>query len=57
MTKKTRNFLDKENIKTNFAPANMFSVVSVAQLVEQMTLNHWVQGSSPCGDTLEIKVL
>lgn len=27
---------------------------SVAQLVEQMTLNHWVQGSSPCEDT-EVK--
>jgi TetR/AcrR family transcriptional repressor of nem operon len=26
---------------------------SVAQLVEQMTLNHWVQGSSPCGTTLK----
>ena len=25
--------------------------VFVAQLVEQMTLNHWVQGSSPCEDT------
>ncbi len=24
----------------------------IAQLVEQMTLNHWVQGSSPCGGTL-----
>ena len=26
-------------------------LVFVAQLVEQMTLNHWVQGSSPCEDT------
>ena len=24
---------------------------SVAQLVEQMTLNHWVEGSSPSGVT------
>jgi len=23
----------------------------VAQLVEQVTLNHWVQGSIPCGVT------
>ncbi len=23
----------------------------VAQLVEQVTLNHWVQGSNPCGVT------
>ncbi len=25
--------------------------LSVAQLVEQMTLNHWVEGSSPSGET------
>ena len=25
--------------------------VLVAQLVEQLTLNQWVQGSSPCQDT------
>ena len=25
--------------------------VPVAQLVEQLTLNQWVQGSNPCGDT------
>ena len=24
----------------------------IAQSVEQMTLNHWVQGSSPCGRTI-----
>ena len=29
-----------------------FSKVFVAQLVEQLTLNQWVQGSSPCEDTL-----
>ena len=27
------------------------SVVSLAQLVEQLTLNQWVEGSSPSGDT------
>gem|GEM_PF-6757952 len=26
-------------------------IVFVAQLVEQLTLNQWVQGSSPCEDT------
>ena len=28
---------------------------AIAQLVEQMTFNHWVQGSSPCGPTTKIK--
>ena len=31
--------------------------VPVAQLVEQLTLNQWVQGSNPCGDTKKIKHL
>ena len=26
-------------------------IVSLAQLVEQLTLNQWVEGSSPSGDT------
>ena len=26
---------------------------SVAQLVEQVTLNHWVQGSNPCAPTIQ----
>ncbi len=26
----------------------------IAQLVEQMTFNHWVQGSSPCASTRKI---
>lgn len=30
---------------------NFVTKVSVAQLVEQLTLNQRVQGSSPCGDT------
>ena len=30
--------------------SNVF-VVSLAQLVEQLTLNQWVEGSSPSGDT------
>ena len=45
--------MEKENKMTNFAAANREKKVSVAQLVEQMTLNHWVQGSTPCGDTFE----
>ena len=30
---------------------------SVAQLVEQMTVNHWVTGSSPVGGAKYIKAL
>ena len=26
---------------------------SIAQLVEQVTLNHWVQGSNPCAPTIQ----
>ena len=36
---------------------NSFKYDSVAQLVEQMTLNHWVVGSSPTGVTQELKSL
>ena len=32
---------------SNFAAPNLF----VAQLVEQMTLNHWVEGSNPSEET------
>ena len=35
---------------STFAPA-FGKVVSLAQLVEQLTLNQWVEGSSPSGDT------
>ena len=31
----------------NDAPANEKEVALLAQLVEQLTLNQWVQGSSP----------
>lgn len=34
-----------------------FFDVFVAQLVEQLTLNQWVQGSSPCEDTNTEKAL
>ena len=30
------------------------SFVSLAQLVEQLTLNQWVEGSSPSGDTKRV---
>ena len=42
-------------------PKNRIYVVTfgvhgtIAQLVEQMTFNHWVQGSSPCGPTTNKK--
>ena len=32
---------------TTFAPANKKNDALLAQLVEQLTLNQWVQGSSP----------
>ena len=34
--------------------ANKSSFGGIAQLVEQMTFNHWVQGSSPCASTKEL---
>ena len=34
-----------------FAPAFEKELVFLAQLVEQLTLNQWVQGSSPWEDT------
>ena len=36
---------------STFAPAFQKCEVSLAQLVEQLTLNQWVEGSSPSGDT------
>ena len=36
---------------STFAPAFEKRRVSLAQLVEQLTLNQWVEGSSPSGDT------
>ena len=55
LNKKKEKHLQEENIKATFAPANLLTRKmqndSVAQLVEQMTLNHWVVGSSPTGVT------
>ena len=56
-SKKTVKHLEKENIKVTFAPANLLTELqndSVAQLVEQLTLNQWVEGSSPSGVTKKV---
>ncbi len=49
-----KNLVERKR-SINFALAkgddNPRKVDSVAQLVEQMTLNHWVVGSSPTGVT------
>ena len=42
-----KNYLYLCNRNSTFAP----HVDSVAQLVEQLTLNQWVEGSSPSGVT------
>lgn len=39
--------------QTGNNPQAKLKVDSVAQLVEQMTLNHWVVGSSPTGVTIK----
>ena len=36
-------------------PGFRFRFGDIAQLVEQMTFNHWVQGSSPCVPTRKIQ--
>ena len=40
---------------STFAPAFEKEYVFLAQLVEQLTLNQWVQGSSPWEDTKDIR--
>ena len=40
---------------STFAPAFEKERVFLAQLVEQLTLNQWVQGSSPWEDTKDIQ--
>ena len=53
-----KNLFNSKN-SINFALANgkttrkQHKDDSVAQLVEQMTLNHWVVGSSPTGVTIK----
>ena len=45
-----KSLADLKNI-TTFAPAKQKSDALVAQLVEHLTLNQGVQGSSPCRRT------
>ena len=40
---------------STFAPGFKRNYVFLAQLVEQLTLNQWVQGSSPWEDTKDIQ--
>ena len=55
--KKSSKYLVIAKKDINFALANGEILQcrndSVAQLVEQMTLNHWVVGSSPTGVTIK----
>ena len=41
-------FYQQKRKKVTFAPSNL----SVAQLVEQLTLNQWVTGSNPVRETI-----
>ena len=43
--------LEVKKISCIFVRSKNAKTDSVAQLVEQMTLNHWVVGSSPTGVT------
>ena len=42
-----------KNVYNNPRPEKNFGSGCVAQLVEQLTLNQWVQGSSPCASTMK----
>ena len=46
--------MESKKVST-FAPAKQETDAPVAQLVEHLTLNQGVQGSSPCGCTREKK--
>ena len=48
--KRAKSFVNKKKVST-FAAANRKCDAPVAQLVEHLTLNQGVQGSSPCGCT------
>ena len=50
-TNKRINFYQQKRKNITFAPSNL----SVAQLVEQLTLNQWVTGSNPVRETKYIK--
>ena len=45
------NIWSNQKKSSTFAPAFETKHVFLAQLVEQLTLNQWVQGSSPWEDT------
>ncbi len=47
MLKKFAHVKKKQYLCTRFRK----KLVPLAQLVEQLTLNQWVEGSSPSGDT------
>ena len=51
LTKKMQKYLVMSKKSSTFAPAFETSPVSLAQLVEQLTLNQWVESSSLSGDT------
>ncbi len=44
-------------IDSNNLNAKMISLSALAQLVEQMTVNHWVAGSSPAGGAKYLRVM
>ena len=50
-----RKYLVISKKSSTFAPAFEIKQVFLAQLVEQLTLNQWVQGSSPWEDTKDIQ--
>ena len=49
-TMRIRHFLDK-NLHLVKKAYTIHTTGCIAQLVEQLTLNQWVQGSSPCAST------
>ena len=51
MSKKSSTFAPAFEKRTKYPFVQ--KAVSLAQLVEQLTLNQWVEGSSPSGDTKE----
>ena len=47
--------LAKVDVEGSSPLVRSISYGGVAQLVEQVTLNHWVHGSSPCTPTIKKK--
>ena len=48
--------LAKVDVEGSSPLVRSISYGGVAQLVEQVTLNHWVHGSSPCTPTIKRKI-